>query len=251
MTLALGVATVMLWSIQQTPETSPVSWQGHRALALTSQPADGAQASSMLSHEPGGDDAPLENDSEYTSSNAAPQNERTSAASVNQTMQALVRQGLSPAGHVPSDSEPADLRPIETGRRVSGFSRTQGGVTEVLSVWEVTDTSVEQVMAHYDKQARDAGFTPLSTALRKTPTASSDEPAMRQLLTYSRPMRGSMGQPDVRQTLSIRAQRSDAVTRVTLWLGQPSAQPTSQTPTQHSAEHPQSPSAQSQPGALR
>jgi hypothetical protein len=255
MTLALGAATVMLWSIQQTPEPSPVSWQESRANTFSAQQSGSGGAAEMLSHEPAGDDEPTGNDAAFQQPNVAPQ--RTTAPStgvgpgvsttVNQTMQTILQQSLSPVGQQMSDQEPADLRPIESGRRISGFVRTQSAVTETFSVWEVTDVSIEQAIAHYDTQARSAGFVAIKTPAAGGDPAKNDELATRRLVTYTRAAQPSQGAPDAKQTLSIRVQRYDELTRVTLWLRQPSSQKTSQPPVQPPAQS----SVQSQPGAIR
>ncbi len=243
MTLALGTATVMLWLIQQTPEPSPVPWHESHVNTFSAQPSDNGGAGEMLWHEPAGDDEIPGNDAAISPPIAAPQ--RTPAPSpgvgpgASQTMQTIVQQSLSPAGREMSEQEPAGLRPIESSQRISGFVRTQGGVTEIFSVWEVTNVSVEQAIAHYDTQARSTGFVAIKNPTAGSDAARNDEPPIRRLVTYTRSSRASQGASETKQTLLIRVQRYDELTRVTLWLRQPATELTSQ------------PSVQSQPGAIR
>ncbi|MBL4701939.1 MAG: hypothetical protein JKX85_11845 [Phycisphaeraceae bacterium] len=115
-------------------------------------------------------------------------------------------------------SEPANLPAPANGKRVSGFTRTDGHITEQYALWQVTGQTQDQIQRSYADAAISMGFSKLQT--RQTTQQSN---ATSQVYVRS-PMLNNANHltPPAEQVLVIRARPDgDAGVKLLLWYRHP------------------------------
>jgi len=107
-------------------------------------------------------------------------------------------------------TEPANLEPVADSQRLAGFRRPLEGWREDVAIHRVPGTDPEAVIAHYQQQAKGAGFTHVREA--RSPGKAR--------AVWSRP---TTTRNDAGTTLlTVRARRDSAdVVRVVVWLREP------------------------------
>lgn len=133
----------------------------------------------------------------------------------------------------PEDSllvdEPAELAPLPNGRRVGAFVRDQNEITDEFAFWIIQDTSVEDILSHYQMVAGEVNFKPLTPNSPKAnqdnqdTTASADpQAAASQSVIFTRDSRPQMKEgrslPPANDILVVRAKPlADGQIHVTIW----------------------------------
>lgn len=116
-------------------------------------------------------------------------------------------------------SEPAGLATPPDGQRLTGFTRTDGHITEDIVMWSVPAATPEGMADWYVQQAKAMGFQPLATADGSTASAGGAGPiAVNRVLIRSRVDQDGQSLLPADDVLVIRAGEGlSGATRVLLW----------------------------------
>lgn len=116
-------------------------------------------------------------------------------------------------------SEPAGLPTPPEGQRLTGFTRTDGHITEDIVMWSVSAATPQHMADWYVQQAKSLGFQSLATGDGDTANAGSTSTiAVNRVLIRSRADQDGHSLMPADDVLVIRAGEGlSGATRVLLW----------------------------------
>ena len=115
-------------------------------------------------------------------------------------------------------SEPANLPAPAGGKRISGFTRTDGHITEQYALWQISGQKESQIQENYADIAISLGFSKLQAQT----VASSQNNATSHIYVRSPLLPDSHLTPPAEQVLVIRTRPDgDAGIKLLLWYRYP------------------------------
>lgn len=115
-------------------------------------------------------------------------------------------------------SEPANLPEPKNGKRICGFARTDGHISEQYAMWKIKDKSVEQIQQNYADAAISMGFSKLNAQGQ----SSKNQPHSDVYVRSPQIPDGQYVAPPAEQVLIVRTKsdgKSD--TKLVLWYRYP------------------------------